>query len=157
MSDQQHIAVDFDATLTQGEEDDRTTEAPDPDEEMVHWVNEQYDAGHTIIVWTARPWDAANQTVARLTEWGVKWHGIRMEKGYADVYVDDKGTTPREQLLDSGYDGDSEESSDPSGNRTQSGDGEGDADERDGPDEPMTADGETPAGEPESSTPAEDD
>lgn len=142
MSDQQHIAVDFDATLTQGEEDDRTTEAPDPDEEMVHWVNEQYDAGHTIIVWTARPWDAANQTVARLTEWGVKWHGIRMEKGYADVYVDDKGTTPREQLLDGGYDGD----------------GEVDADERDGPDSEVTVDGGTSAGDPEStSTPAEDD
>ncbi|MFD1513804.1 hypothetical protein [Halomarina rubra] len=108
MDGQQHIAVDFDATLTQGEEDDRTAADPDPDEEMVHWVNEQYDAGHTIIVWTARPWDAANDTVARLTEWGVKWHGIRMEKGYADVYVDDKGTTPREALLDDGYDGDGE-------------------------------------------------
>ena len=123
MSEQRHIAVDFDATLTEGEEDDRTEEDPDPDEEMVHWVNEQYDAGHIIVVWTARPWDAANETVARLTEWGVKWHGIRMEKGYADVYVDDKGTTPREELLDDGYDADGDLESHETGDAR--GDGEG--------------------------------
>ncbi|WP_199268418.1 hypothetical protein [Halomarina oriensis] len=124
---------------------------------MVHWVDEQYDAGHTIIVWTARPWDAANQTVARLTEWGVEWHGIRMEKGYADMSVDDKGTTPREQLLDGDYDGDSEGSDDPSGNRTASGDGELDVNERDGPDGGVTVDGETSAGDSEVEASAESD
>jgi hypothetical protein len=81
---------------------------PDPDEEVVHLVNEQYRKGHTIIVWTARPWDSAAQTVTRLTEWGVHWHGLRREKGHADVYVDDKGSTPTEQLLADGYDGDGE-------------------------------------------------
>ena len=46
--------------------------------------------------------------MARLTEWGVDWHGIRMEKGKADVYVDDKGTTPSDELTAEGYDGDGE-------------------------------------------------
>jgi hypothetical protein len=104
----QTIAIDFDDTLSEGEENHYTELPEDPDEEVVHWVNEQYREGHTIIVWTARPWDTAAETVARLTEWGVHWHGLRMEKGYADVYVDDKGTTPTEQLLEDGYDGDGE-------------------------------------------------
>ncbi|ELZ30848.1 hypothetical protein C474_10316 [Halogeometricum pallidum JCM 14848] len=102
----QRIAVDFDKTLTKGEESYITKRAEEPDEEMVEWVNYQYRQGHTIIVWTARPWEAAQETVARLTEWGIDWHGLRMEKGHADVYVDDKGSTPSEQLGDHGFDGD---------------------------------------------------
>lgn len=102
------IAVDFDKTLTKGEDPYITDEAEDPDEETVEWVNYQYRHGHTIIVWTARPWEAAQETVARLTEWGVDCHGLRMEKGHADVYVDDKGTTPSEELTKEGFDGDGE-------------------------------------------------
>jgi hypothetical protein len=102
----QRIAVDFDKTLTKGEESYITERAEKPDEEMVEWVNYQYRQGHTIIVWTARPWEAAQETVARLTEWGIDWHGLRMEKGHADVYVDDKGSTPSEQLRDYDFDGD---------------------------------------------------
>ena len=100
------IAVDFDRTLTGGEGSYITEEAEEPDEEMVEWVNYQYRRGHTIIIWTARPWEAAQETVARLTEWGVDWHGIRMEKGHADVYVDDRGTTPSEELVKEGFDAD---------------------------------------------------
>ncbi|WP_254536170.1 hypothetical protein [Halomarina litorea] len=102
------IAVDFDRTLTAGEDSYITEDPEDPDEEMVEWVNYQYRQGHTIIVWTARPWEAAQETVARLTEWGVDWHGLRMEKGHADVYVDDKGTMPSEELTKEGFDGDGE-------------------------------------------------
>ena len=106
-ADEQHrIAVDFDKTLTGGEESYITEAAEEAVEEMVEWVNYQYRRGHTIIVWTARPWEAAQETVARLTEWGVDWHGLRMEKGHADVYVDDKGTTPADELADHGFDGD---------------------------------------------------
>jgi hypothetical protein len=108
----QRIAVDFDKTLTGGEESYVTGDPEKPNEEMVEWVNYQYRQGHTIIVWTARPWEAAQETVARLTEWGVDWHGLRMEKGHADVYVDDKGTTPSDELVEAGFDGDGEVDSD---------------------------------------------
>ena len=104
----QRIAVDFDNTLTAGEEGYVSEEPEAPDEEMVQWVNDQYADGHTVIVWTARPWEAAPETVARLTEWGVDYHGVRMKKGEADVYVDDKGAVPEEELLEDGYDGDGE-------------------------------------------------
>ncbi|MBX0295024.1 hypothetical protein [Haloarcula nitratireducens] len=106
--DHDRIAVDFDNTLSAGERGYVDEEPEEPDEEMVQWVNERYAEGDTIIVWTARPWEAAARTVARLTEWGVDWHGIRMEKGNADVYVDDKGAVPSEELLEDGYDGDGE-------------------------------------------------
>ena len=109
MSDgHKRIAVDFDNTLTSGERGYVDEDPEDPDEEMVQWVNEQYREGNTIIVWTARPWETAPETVARLTEWGVDWHGLRMEKGNADVYVDDKSAIPEEELLEDGYDGDGE-------------------------------------------------
>lgn len=109
MSDEhRRIAVDFDNTLTEGERGYVHEEPEEPDEEMVQWVNERYAEGETIIVWTARPWEKAPETVARLTEWGVDWHGIRMEKGNADMYVDDKGAVPEEELLDAGYDADGE-------------------------------------------------
>ena len=65
--------------------------------------------------------------MARLTEWGVDWHAIRMEKGnadmYVDMYVDDKGTTPKSELVKEGYDGDGELD----GNETE---GDGDDPER---------------------------
>lgn len=98
MSEQTNrINIDFDKTLTTGEgaayweggEDD-------PDEEMIEWVNEMYKDGNTIIIWTARPWSEAGQTVGMLTKWGVMWHAIRMEKGSADMYVDDKAVRPEE-------------------------------------------------------------
>ncbi|UPW02049.1 hypothetical protein M0R88_08130 [Halorussus gelatinilyticus] len=108
MPDHERIAVDFDKTLTEGERSYIHEEPEDPDEEMVQWVNEQYAEDNTIIIWTARPWEAAQDTVARLTEWGVDWHGIRMEKGNADMYVDDKGTTPADELTKDGFDGDGE-------------------------------------------------
>jgi hypothetical protein len=107
-ADHQRIAVDFDKTLTDGEESYITGDPEEPNDEMVEWVNYQYRQGHTIIIWTARPWEAAQETVARLTEWGVDWHGLMMEKGHADVYVDDKGTTPSEELTKAGFDGDGE-------------------------------------------------
>jgi hypothetical protein len=102
--EKKRINVDFDKTLTTGEGAAYWEEGEDdPDEEMVEWVNEQYKSGHTIVIWTARPWSTAQQTVGMLTKWGVMWHGIRMEKGSADVYIDDKTVRP-EEVGGNGYD-----------------------------------------------------
>jgi hypothetical protein len=111
------IAVDFDHTLTSGESGPSGEDLPD--EEMVAWVNHQYDEDNTILIWTARSWDKAHETVARLTEWGVNWHGLRMEKGKADIYVDDKGSTPKAELLEAGFDAD--EDVDPGEGPTEAG------------------------------------
>lgn len=91
MSEKKKIAVDVDGTLTHGEarywiED----EEPQPRHEVIEAVNNLYKAGHFIIIWTARPWTVAEQTAAWLRKWGVRYHGLRMAKGSADVYIDDK-------------------------------------------------------------------
>lgn len=97
MSDR--ISVDFDKTLTDSDGGTYfTEERAEPNDAMVEWVNDQYKSGSTIIIHTARPWSVAPLTVGQLTEWGVRWHGIRMDKGSADLYVDDKSTTPVDVL-----------------------------------------------------------
>ncbi len=66
-------------------------------------VNRLYDAGHTIIIDSARGSvtgeDWHSQTLAQLEEWGVKHHQLYVgRKPYADVYVDDRGHDPAEIL-----------------------------------------------------------
>jgi len=90
------VAVDFDETLTEGRARYWEGEVEDPNEPMVEWVKEQYYSGAKVVVWTARPWSQANVIAARLTEWGVPYHGLRCEKGGADGYVDDKSVRPEE-------------------------------------------------------------
>ncbi|WP_330633756.1 hypothetical protein [Halocatena halophila] len=98
----QRIAVDFDKTLSAADGGTYFTDRPTlPNKDMIEWVNRQYRSGHTIIIWTARPWSEAGQTAAKLTEWGVRWHGMICEKGSADIYVDDKATTPDQVVEDS--------------------------------------------------------
>jgi len=85
------VNFDFDNTLTTG--DCRywiDGEREEPDERGCALATEAYHSGHTLIIWTARPWSEANVIAARLTEWGVPYHGIRCEKGSSDIYVDDK-------------------------------------------------------------------
>jgi hypothetical protein len=83
------LCVDFDHTITHTE-NEYEYGSEKPNHEVIEWLKEMYYAGHTIIVWTARPWSEANIIASRLTEWGVRWHGLRCEKGGGDVYVDDK-------------------------------------------------------------------
>lgn len=92
------VAVDFDKTITTG--DGPPYWEPDSyevvDEDVAQWVRERYYQGDTIIVWTARPWERANEIAAHLTKWEIPYHGIRCEKGGADLYVDDKTKRPEE-------------------------------------------------------------
>lgn len=98
MSDR--IAVDFDGTLTKGEAKWWNDEQEQPVNEMLMKVNDLYTQGHTIIIWTARPWSEGGKIAGRLTEWSVRFHGIRCGKGSADLYIDDKAKRPEEVLAD---------------------------------------------------------
>lgn len=88
------LMVDFDNTLTEADvaywEGERETLA----ERVGEYVRQHYHDGGTVIVWTARPWSEASTIAARLTEWEIPYHGIRCEKGSADVYLDDKALRP---------------------------------------------------------------
>ena len=91
-SDPARIAVDVDSTLTTGEGTPWWEDAlaADPNERAVALVDELYERGHTIVVWTARPWRVAGETAGWLTAHGIRYHGLRMSKGSGDVYLDDK-------------------------------------------------------------------
>ena len=83
------VMVDVDGTLTKGEKR-YWEEEPEPDEEVIEKVRSLYKQGNHIVIWTARSWDAARETVAWLEKHNVWYHGIRMAKGGADLYIDDK-------------------------------------------------------------------
>jgi dTDP-glucose 4,6-dehydratase len=87
---------DLDGTLcTKRELDYQNAE---PYKSRIEHVNSLYDAGHTIIIETARgsgvtkgtDWDSI--TKKQLEKWGLKHHQLRTGvKISADIYIDDKG------------------------------------------------------------------
>ena len=74
-----------------------------PFKDRINVVNELYNAGHTIVLNTARGMgrtnnnqSLANEMFRELTEdqmrsWGVKYHELFLGKPSGDIYIDDKG------------------------------------------------------------------
>ncbi len=82
------IAVDLDGTLTNGELFWETI--PTPNKAIVAQVRELYQQGNIIIIWTARAWETAPETVGWLIMNRIPFHGLLCAKGGADLYIDDK-------------------------------------------------------------------
>ncbi len=82
------IAVDLDGTLTNGEP--FWDGIPTPNKAIVEQVRELYQQGNIIIIWTARAWELAPETVGWLVMNRIPYHGLYMAKGGADLYIDDK-------------------------------------------------------------------
>lgn len=65
-------------------------------------VNELYDAGHTIIFWTARGtlsginWRLITEN--QLKEWGIKYHELKFGKPAYDIFIDDKNINSKDWL-----------------------------------------------------------
>ena len=62
--------------------------------ENIEKVNNLYDEGNTIVMWTARG-TLSNKnffqlTYSQLTKFGVKFHELRMGKPAYDLLIDDK-------------------------------------------------------------------
>jgi hypothetical protein len=87
------IYVDIDETICKTSED-RKYENSTPIYENIKKINDLYDLGHTIVYWTARGsrkqinW--YDLTYKQLNEWGVKFHELRVDKPYYDLFIDDK-------------------------------------------------------------------
>lgn len=92
----ERVAVDWDNTLTEDNAEYWNGEEAPIDEAVAEWVRDQYHSGKSVFIWTARPWEQARQIAGRLTKHGIPFHGIRCEKGSADVYVDDKAVRPED-------------------------------------------------------------
>ena len=73
-----------------------------PIKEMIEICNECYDAGHKIVIYTARGMTGFSGNVGaiysnlyeltteQLNEWGVQYHQLVMGKVHYDLLIDDK-------------------------------------------------------------------
>lgn len=66
----------------------------------IEFVNQLFDAGHTIVYWTARGGhsgkDYSELTKTQIDNWGCKYHELKMNKPSYDVFVDDKAFSDKE-------------------------------------------------------------
>ena len=85
--------VDIDETICRSPEDRDYSKAI-PITAHIHKVNALYDAGNTIVYWTARGTgsgiDWREVTEKQFTKWGVKYHDLKFGKPIYDLFVDDK-------------------------------------------------------------------
>lgn len=65
-----------------------------PNEPMIAIINQLYDWGNKIVLFTARGYvtgkDWSEVTKDQMKRWGVKYHELKFGKPNADYYVDDK-------------------------------------------------------------------
>lgn len=86
------IIIDLDGTIChEMRQFSRCLAEPWPD--AVETVNKLYDAGHTIIIYSARTWVEYEMTVDWLKRHGVKYHQLFMGKPIGDVWIDDRAIT----------------------------------------------------------------
>jgi len=88
------VYCDLDETLCSLPVGSRRYGEATPIRENIQKVNKLYDAGHTIVIWTARgrttgiEWRAV--TEYQLKKWGVKYHSLSFDKPVFDMLIDDK-------------------------------------------------------------------
>lgn len=59
----------------------------------IETINALYDAGNTIIIYSARTWVEYEMTVDWLKRHGVRYHQLFMGKPVGDVWIDDRAIT----------------------------------------------------------------
>jgi len=90
------IYVDIDETICITP-NSRKYEDAQPIKENIEKINKLYDMGNTIVYWTARGsrkqinW--YDLTYKQLNDWGAKFHELRVDKPYYDLFIDDKTVT----------------------------------------------------------------
>lgn len=86
------IIIDLDGTICREmRQFSRCLAEPWPD--AIDTVNKLYDAGNTIIIYTARTWAEYEMTVDWLGKHGIKYHQLFMGKPVGDVWIDDRAIT----------------------------------------------------------------
>lgn len=87
------IFVDIDNTICRAD-DDTDYSLAIPIRSRIDMINRLYNHGHEIVYWTARGSGSGllwfQTTLAQLTEWGCKFHELRMGKPVYDLFIDDK-------------------------------------------------------------------
>ena len=66
-----------------------------PIKERINYINQLYEKGCEIIMFTARgtttELDWSNITQKQLKDWGLKYTKLILGKPYAELFIDDKG------------------------------------------------------------------
>ena len=91
--------IDIDETIcTTPEERDYNKSMPIL--ENIKKSNTLYEQGHTIVYWTARGTksgiDWREVTEKQFEKWGVKYHELRLDKPYYDVFIDDRNLNTKD-------------------------------------------------------------
>lgn len=88
------IFVDVDETICLTPDNPREYEKSVPIEENIKKINKMFDEGHRIVYWTARGSRSGinwfDLTKSQLDSWGAKYHDLRCDKPYYDIFIDDK-------------------------------------------------------------------
>lgn len=74
----------------------------EPKADAVQTINELYDAGNTIIIYSARTWVEYEMTVDWLKRYGVKYHQLVMGKPIGDIWIDDRAITAKDNWKEIG-------------------------------------------------------
>lgn len=84
--------VDIDNTICKTENSDYPNSVPFTD--RIERINKLFEEGHIIHYWTARGGNSGKDwtefTTKQLTEWGCKYHELKMFKPSYDIWIDDK-------------------------------------------------------------------
>jgi len=89
------IFVDIDETICETPlGDTRDYNKSKPLINNIEKINKLYDEGNTIVYWTARGSRSKinwfDLTKNQLDSWGAKYHILRCDKPYYDLFIDDK-------------------------------------------------------------------
>lgn len=91
------IFVDMDGTLTNETEgfgpEVYSQRTPNPF--IIGVVNNYYDQGHDITIYTARYHQDREVTAEWLNKYGVKYHNLILGKPQYDIMIDDNSVNPR--------------------------------------------------------------
>ena len=98
------IYCDIDGILiTQDPRNPGNYKSGKPIKEAIEIINSLYDSGHTIILWTSRgstSWiNWRDFTEKQLEVFGIKYHDLRLDKPYFDIFIDDKSATEVEDVF----------------------------------------------------------
>ena len=97
------IMVDLDECILISPENRDYTKSK-PMMHRIEKINKLYDEGHMIILWTARGVITGGNhfwtTMKTLTDAGVRFHELRMNKPFYDLFIDDKNINSEEFFKD---------------------------------------------------------
>lgn len=86
--------VDIDQTICEYSGKTNIYKEAIPIKENIDKINKLYDENHKIIYWTSRgattKINHEKLTKLQLKKWGCKYHELRLDKPYYDLFIDDK-------------------------------------------------------------------